>query len=122
MNMKRGFAGVIAIVGWLAIALEFYLTLTQPRVEGVDAGERVIRFFSYFTILTNIVVAVTTSAIAFYPSGRLGNFFSRPGVQTAVAGYIAIVGVVYRLLLRESLTGLSAVGSHAVHDMIPAAY
>ncbi|MEZ5423148.1 MAG: hypothetical protein R2682_08660 [Pyrinomonadaceae bacterium] len=77
--MKRGFAGVIAIVGWLAIALEFYLTLAQPRVEGVDAGERVIRFFSYFTILTNIVVAITTSAIAFYPTSRLGKFFSRAG-------------------------------------------
>ncbi|MBV6496373.1 MAG: hypothetical protein DYH05_02885 [Acidobacteria bacterium ACB1] len=120
--MKRGFAGVIAIVGWLAIALEFYLTLAQPRVEGVDAGERVIRFFSYFTILTNIVVAITTSAIAFYPTSRLGKFFSRPGVQTAVAVYITIVGVVYSLLLRENLTGLWAVGNHAVHDVIPAAY
>jgi len=120
--MKRGTAGVIAIVGWLAIALEFYLTLAQPRAEGVDAGQRIIRFFSYFTILTNVVVAITTSAIAFFPATRLGKFFSRPGVQTAVAVYITIVGVVYSLLLRASLTGLWAVADHAVHDVIPVAY
>lgn len=120
--MKRGFTGVIAVVGWLAIALEFYLTLAQPRSEGVDAGERIIRFFSYFTILTNLLVAIATTAIAFFPTTRPGKFFSRPGVQTAVAVYITIVGVVYSLLLRASLTGLWAVADHAVHDVIPIAY
>ena len=120
--MKRGFAGLIAIVGWLAIGLEFYLTLARPRVEGVAPTDRIIRFFSYFTILTNLLVAIATTAIAFFPQSRFGKFFSRPTVETAIAVYITIVGVVYSLLLRESLTGLWAVANHAVHDVIPIAF
>ncbi|MBX3281324.1 MAG: Pr6Pr family membrane protein [Acidobacteria bacterium] len=122
MSMKRGFAGLIAIIGWAVIALEFYLTMAAPREPSVPANDRIIRFFSYFTILTNIVVAVTTTAIAFFPSTKIGRFFSRPGVQTAVAVYITIVGLVYSLLLRASLTGLWAVADHGVHDVVPIAY
>lgn len=119
--MKRGSFGLLAIIAWLAIALEFYLTLTQPR-ESVPTNVRIIRFFSYFTILTNLVVAVTATAIAFFPSTRVGRFFSQAGVQTAVAVYITIVGVVYSLLLRADLSGLWAVADHLVHDVIPIAY
>ncbi len=61
-----------------------------------------LKFFSFFTILTNVLAAVTL----LWPLDRAtlhgsGMFLSRPSVRTAVTGYIIMVGVVYYLLLRD---------------------
>jgi len=122
--MARKFAGIIACVGWFALTLQFYLILTVPENQSLTVAERIIRYFSFFTILTNLIVALTTSAIAFLSESRLGNFAARPSTQTAVAGYIAIVGIVYSLFLRAvwDPVGLQAVADHLLHDAVPLAY
>jgi hypothetical protein len=122
--MGRKFAGLIAIVGWIALALQFYLILTVPENQSMPVVERIIRYFSFFTILTNLIVALTTSAIAFHPASRLGNFAARSTTQAAVAVYIAIVGIVYSLFLRAvwDPVGSQAVADHLLHDAVPLAY
>lgn len=122
--MGRTFAAIIAIIGWLSLLLQFVLQMTNPITPEPGTAERLVRFFSYFTITTNIIVAVTTTVIAFFPATRFGQFFSRPGVQTAVATYISIVGVVYSLFLRGvwSPVGWQAVADHALHDVVPVLY
>lgn len=122
--MGRIFAGIIAIIGWLSLVLQFILQMTSPITPEPSTIERFVRFFSYFTITTNIIVAVTMTAIAFFPATRFGEFFLRAGVQAAVASYISIVGVVYSLFLRSvwSPVGWQAVADHALHDLIPVLY
>ena len=50
----------------------------------------VITFFSFFTILTNILVATVFTADLLPPGW--GQWFNRPSVQAGTAVYIAIVG------------------------------
>ena len=122
--MGRIVAGIIAIVGWLALALQFYLILTVPENQSLAIAERIVRFFSFFTILTNLIVALTTSAIAFIPASRLGRFAVRSTTQAAVGVYIAIVGVVYSLFLRAvwDPVGWQALVDHLLHDAVPLAF
>lgn len=122
--MKRTVAGVIAIIGWLALLLQFVLHVTNPLAPDVSFAELLVRFFSYFTILTNIIVAITLTAIAFFPPTATGRFLSGPAVQAAAAVYITIVGVVYSLFLRGvwDPVGWNAIADHSLHDVMPILY
>lgn len=122
--MSRVVVGAIAIFGWFALILQFALAMTNPIEPEPGAVERFIRFFSFFTVLTNLIVAVTSTAIAFFPSSKIGRFTSRSTVQTAVAVYISIVGIVYSLFLRSvwDPQGWQQVADHALHDVVPIAY
>ena len=60
--------------------------------------------FSYFTILTNLLIAISITAILFLPKRSIGLFCKKPSVQTAIALYIFIVALVYNTGLRSILT------------------
>jgi hypothetical protein len=119
--MGRKVAGIIAVIGWASLILQFALAMTNPVQPEPGTLERFVRFFSYFTVTTNIIVAAALTAIAFFPETRLGRFASKPSTQAAVTSYITIVGVVYTLFLRSvwAPVGLNAVADHALHDVMP---
>jgi len=107
-----------AVITWIAIGLQFYLIIVN-RVASVP--ETIIRFFSFFTILTNILVAVYYSALAFSISSKAKYFFSKPGVTTAVTVYITLVGLGYQFLLRHiwNPQGWSMVADELLHSVTP---
>jgi len=79
-------------------------------------GETLIRFFSYFTILTNTLAAV------YFTVRATGNKWLRsPGALTAIAVYIFIVGAVYQVLLRHiwAPQGLQKVVDDLLHTVNP---
>jgi hypothetical protein len=118
--MGRIVAGFIAAVGWLSLVLQFFLHITNPLVADVPFAELLIRFFSYFTIWANVLVAVTLTAAA----TGLGGFLSKPSIQAAAAVYITMVGVVYSIFLRGAWDpeGWTAIADHSLHDVIPILY
>lgn len=95
---KRWLLILVTVVAWFAVALQLYLMLLNTKNP---IGETLLRFFSYYTILTNVLVAVYGTLLLVKPSGRAGLFLIRPGTATAVAVYITIVGLVYNLVLRR---------------------
>jgi hypothetical protein len=89
----------------------------------------VINTQSYFTILTNLLVAIVSTASALRGAGSSGadipdTFLTRTSTLSAVAVYIFIVGLTYSLLLRSiwDPTGLSLVLDVALHDITPILY
>lgn len=86
-----------AFLGWLATLLQFYLILIN-RTASVP--ETIIRYFSFFTILTNILITVCFTFLLLSPLSGWGKFFSRPTTLTAITVYMSIVGIVYNLMLR----------------------
>ena len=54
--MARVFRIAAGILGWLVLALQYGLVMAGDLETGPIA--RTINFFSYFTILTNILVAL----------------------------------------------------------------
>jgi hypothetical protein len=108
----RAVAGLCAIVGWAALALQLMLIVDNL---GFDPG--VWRFFGYFTILTNIGVALVATAIALGWQGALAG----PRARLLAASSIVLVGLVYSIALRSEWnpTGLQKVADFALHDATP---
>ena len=93
------FRVVAAIVGLFALALQFLLMVNDP--SGPELSATIINFFSYFTILTNALVAVSMLAPSIAPASRAGQLLNRPSVRTMNAGYSAVVALVYFFFLRN---------------------
>lgn len=122
--MRKVCTTAIAIVALIGLLLQFVLTLADPLTPGVPVLERIIRFFSFFTILSNLMVALASTTIAFFPDSKLGRFVNSASVLAAVAVYITIVGVVYSAFLRGvvELTGWHITSDRIIHDVVPPAF
>ena len=112
------FCAIGMAISWLALAAQFYLILAN-RTASIP--ETITRFFSYFTILTNILVAVSFTLLFQRPRSRPWAFFLRPGILTAIAVYISIVSIVYNLVLRRlwNPQGLQLLVDELLHSVIP---
>ncbi len=120
----RIYMAVMAVSGWFALVLQFPLALASAHVRGISLAGAVTNYFSFFTILTNILVALGLSCSLWTPGSTLGRYFGRPGVRTGLALYIGVVGAVYALVLRElwSPAGLQKVADVLLHELLPVLY
>ncbi len=102
---------VFAATGWFAVVTQYELNITQ---DGFIHGS--IVYFSFFTILSNILVALALTV----PTPA----FQRPGLRTAIAVYILVVATIYYLLLRKIYhpTGLGWYVNILLHYIMPPAY
>ena len=108
-----------ALIGWAAVGLQYWLLIQgQPPSE---VGPRTVNFFSYFTILTNILVAVGFTAPALAPTSGLGRLMAGANVRASMLVYIAVVGSIYYVVLRHlwSPTGLQLWVDIALHYVTP---
>lgn len=112
---------LISIIGLLTLVAQFVLII-QNRVAGIP--ETILRFFCYFTILTNTLVMVTSFFQWSSSQSRLSGFFRRPQVKAAVAVYILVVFIVYNVVLRglTNFDGLQMIVDELLHVVIPALY
>jgi len=99
------------------VLVQYWLTVRDSTDGALLVGS--LRFFSFFTILTNLVAAVALLAPVLAARSALGRFLDRPRVRTAIAGYMIMVGAVYYLLLvglshRQDLTLYIEHGLHAL--------
>jgi hypothetical protein len=121
-----GVIAVAAIAGcaWLALGLQLYLEILRSLAGGGPMATILFRYFSFFTILTNLLVALTLTLSLARSKIGWGRFFSRATVQTGVAVYIAVVGAIYSLLLRHMWTpvGPQKLADALLHDVVPVAY
>jgi hypothetical protein len=120
----RIYQTMLALLGWFALSLQCYLTVTLSLTNGGNILQGFVIFFSFFTILSNLLVAITLSFSRRSPSSPGSKFFSSGTVQSGVAVYIVIVGIVYALLLRElwSPQGLQKLADILLHDAVPVLY
>ena len=109
---------IVAILAWLGLAIQFYIIITNRTVS---IPETIVRYFSYFTILTNIFVALYCTYVLLKPDSRWGKYFSRPNVVPAITVYIAVVGITYNTILRHLWNphGWEMVGDELTHLVIP---
>lgn len=118
----RAYRAIFALVGWFAIGLQYWLTITGNPAIG--AGELTLNFFSYFTILTNLVVALALTGPVVAPNSAFGRWTASEGVRAAIAMYIAVVGVTYHFLLSHvwDPQGLLFISNGLLHYVMPAAF
>ncbi|MGG9960489.1 Pr6Pr family membrane protein [Ferruginibacter sp. SUN106] len=120
-SSTKTFAGIGAVIVWLSLLLQLYVAI-QNRIAGIP--ETIVRFFSYFTVESNILLALCFTMV--YKKGITdkGNFFARANTLTAAAVYICIVALTYNLILRFQWapTGLTRVPDELLHLIIPVIY
>jgi hypothetical protein len=125
-NLKQTCLILLAVIAWLAVLLQIALAVRTVTAAGQSPIAGVINTLSYFTILTNLIVAIVSTAAALHSttSNAPDSFLSRTSTLSAVAVYIFIVGLTYSLLLRSiwDPTGLSLVLDVALHDITPILY
>lgn len=115
---------MIALFAWFGLVLQLYLMIRMALENNVSLPAELLRFFSYFTILTNLLVAVCLTCVLVSPGSWWGKFFSRSSVQSAVALYIGVVGLVYMVALRHiwNPQGLQLVADGVLHYIVPFLY
>lgn len=108
----------VAVLGWFALISQFYINMSSGIAS---TPELLIRYFSYFTLLTNLLVAVCCTSILMAPNDTLSVFFRRPQTLTAITVYILIVGIIYNLILRFiwKPEGLQLIVDELLHSIIP---
>ena len=129
-RFHRLLATVAAAIGWCALLLQLALSIQLSLQNGRSAGWGVFMYFGYFTVLSNLLVAVALTAAAgawrgtFGAFGTFGDFWRRPGTATALAASIAIVGLVYLLVLRFiwEPKGLLLLADVLLHYVMPSLY
>ena len=123
--MKRlAYTILAAAVTWGALGLQFYLTMARTISRGRPWFGGVSTYFSFFTILTNALVALSLTWPLVIATSRGARFLSRPEVRAAVLAYIVTVGIAYNLLLRHlwAPQGWDWVADELLHDGVPVLY
>jgi len=131
MTKSRVFA-ITSAISWFAIGLGFILnvfnvypeTSVEPFAYGNNpeglAGVvgRTIDFFSYFTYLSNIIVAIVLTMLA-RNVNRRGAVFATLRMDSLVM--ISVTGLVYYILLAADANpqGLQIVSNALIHYIIP---
>ena len=102
-----------ALIAWFAIILQCYLTTGS-----------LTNLFSYFTILTNLLIAVFLTAGFLFSKNGKGSFFKDSSVRSAIALYIFIVALVYNTVLRGIVTlhGWNLLVDTLLHVIVPLLY
>ena len=121
---NRVFALSLAVIAWLSVLLQCYLSLQLSTQKGMSIGGGLGIFFSYFTVLTNVLICVSLTLSLMSPSSALGQWFSRPSVVAGIATSIAFVGLTYHFLLSKTWNpqGVQLLADVMLHYVIPVLY
>lgn len=121
-NNERVLSALVAVIAWGALALQLVLLLAFTR-DSIGPLLGAIRYFSYFTILSNIAVALICSLIAFGVDARLDRGLAAR-LRGAVAVYIAITGAIYLTVLRSlwQPQGAQWLADVSLHYAVPVLY
>lgn len=93
MPSKTTLARVLmALVAWSGVLLQLWLSLRLAASNGKSPAMGLVAYLGYFTVLTNVFVALVLS---------VRRFFSSPHTLACAAASIALVGLAYHVLLRH---------------------
>lgn len=113
---------LIAGVACLGPILQYGLMVHDETVA--SAAAKSVEFFSYFTILSNMLAAAALTAPLVAPDSAFAAWAEQTGPRAAVATYLTITGVVYHTMLAWQWhpQGLRLAADTLLHTVTPAAY
>ena len=119
---------ILALVGLItglgALLAQFPLTMSLSLAAGRGTVGSIVFFFSFFTILSNILAVACFAAALLVGRSKILAFFRSAKVQTAVALYMLVVAIIYIGML-EALwapEGLMLVLDRLLHYVMPALF
>ena len=120
-GLIQGWRGIAlkstALLGWVTLGIQLYQNCQAAGslLGGLDI------FFSYLTVLSNILAALVLSYAATSGDSAARRFFLRPSVQGGAVASVVLVALVYNLLLRDpwSSEEFQWVPDELMHDVMP---
>lgn len=112
----------IAAIACLGPVLQYGLMAYDETL--VSAAVKSVEFFSYFTILSNMLAAAALVAPLAAPASAFAAWAERSGPRASIATYLTITAVVYHTMLAWQWhpQGLRLVSDTILHTITPAAY
>ena len=119
---ERTLSALLAAIAGGALILQLVLLLSLTR-DSIGPLLATIRYFSYFTILSNIAVALVCSWVAFGTAARIESLFATR-LRGAAALYIAVTGGIYVTVLRSlwQPQGAQWLADMLLHYVVPLLY
>jgi hypothetical protein len=119
---RRMLMAAAAVLTWSALALQLDVSLSLAVLHGRSLGSGLVSFFGFFTVLTNLLVALVFAAEA--GLSKKTSFLRRADLQSAAAVYVVIVSVVYTVLLQHlaAESGPRWLADVLLHYVIPPIY
>jgi len=114
---------LLALLAWFGVLLQLWLSirLAQANAKSIFAG--LIAYFGYFTVLTNIYVALVATAPVFAKRLSVARWFAHRSVTGCATTAILLVSIAYHFLLRDiwSPQGMQWVADTVLHYIVPIA-
>ena len=109
----------LAVISWAGVLLQFWLSINLALANGKTVGDGLVVVFGYFTVLTNLFVALTATLPFIAGSNRLGRWFGM--VLGSAINSILMVSITYHFLLRNvwQPQGLQLLADIVLHYVVP---
>lgn len=118
---QRYYTLAAACLGWAGLAIQLYLIFLGRWADQASLLGGLVRFFSFFTVLSNTLVAVALSCALSGRDSAGHRFFRHPAVCAGIVVSIALVGIAYNVLLRHlwQPQGWQWIADELLHDVMP---
>ncbi|MGG7649862.1 Pr6Pr family membrane protein [Pseudomonas sp. ES4] len=118
---RRRFVAVAAVLGWAGLGIQLYLIFYSRWTLEASLLGGLVSFFSYFTVLTNTLVATVLTCELTSRESAARRWFLQPWVSSGIAVSIAVVGLAYNVLLRHLWhpQGWQWLADELMHDVMP---
>ncbi|MGP6424527.1 Pr6Pr family membrane protein [Pseudomonas pharyngis] len=110
-----------AVLGWAGLGIQLYLIFFARLSVGASLLGGLVSFFSYFTVITNTLVAVVLTCAVTDRESAARRWFLQPWVSSGITVSIAVVGLAYSILLRHLWhpQGWQFIADELLHDVMP---
>ncbi len=118
---RRRFVAVVVLLGWAGLSIQLYLIFYSRWALGASLLGGLLSFFSYFTVLSNTLVATVLTCALTSRESAARRWFLQPWVSSGIAVSIAVVGLAYNVLLRHLWhpEGWQWLADELMHDVMP---
>lgn len=119
--MKRAIAPATAVVAWAAVLVQLVLSIQHSMARGDSFLHATVDYFAYFTVLTNVLVALVLTVPWLAPESPMGRWLARPHMTAMTATAIIIVGLTYHFLLSGAYNpvGIEYATDLGMHYLVP---
>ncbi|ALN61227.1 putative membrane protein [Lysobacter antibioticus] len=116
-------SAAIAALAWFGVLLQLWLSIRLAQHNGKSAFDGLIALLGYFTVLTNLFVALVFSQPFVFGDTRFGRWLGGDMLRGCATTSIAMVGIAYHFLLRNvwAPEGWQWVADVALHYATPLA-
>jgi len=111
----------LAVISWAGVLLQLWLSINLALANGKTVGDGVAVVFGYFTVLTNLFVALTATLPILAGFNRLERWFGNAMVLGSAVTSILMVSITYHFLLRNvwQPQGLQLLADTVLHYVVP---